>query len=385
MTGLYFETMMKMRKLILLSLLLTAFSLPGFAQLGTTVYVSAKDSFTDNLELSKDMKDTDLIVKFTFNEGANTLTVRLVSYRGLFVFQDDVTYGQVVQWLHLHPEKFPYEVKSEGGSKYLVTDAIRKEIKGPLGRQRFHRWAQYDGLKPVQSEYKMVNDYIEQTFDIIENRSVVHITLRDIFLMDPGKKEGKYSLVYWKDLNRRYDIAIMRDACFGKEEEISATHQALEGIKAAYDSLKVRYGSGLVQNRESLAIFKELKAGLTAQYPKRATESLCECICEDTDNYNRYVDSLSRMDVKLPEAAKAARGVNAQSLLSKAQKIDMSVSRWLASGNAKERKDIEKECQRLIKAGNSEIDEKGVYSQEQKEARAALKRAEAYFSKTCGL
>ena len=378
--------MMKMRKYLLLSLLLTAFSLSGFAQMATTVSVSAKDPYTDNLELSKDMKDTDLIVKFSFNEGANTLTVRLVSYRGLFVFQDEVTYGQVVRCLHLRPEKFPYEVGSEAKSKYLVTDAIRKQIKGPLGKQRFHRWAQNDGLQPVKTEYKMVNDYIEQTFDIVEKRSVVSITLRDIFLMDPGKKEGQYSLVYWKDLNRRYDIAIMRDACFGKEEEITATGQALQGIRAAYDSLKVRYGSGIVQSRESLAIFTELKSGLMTQFPKRTTESLCECICENIDKYNLYVDSLSRVEVKLP-AAKAAveRGVNPQAMLSRAQKIDINVSRWLASNNAKERKDIEKECQRLIRDGNSDIQNKGLYTQEQKDAGAAFKRAEAYFNKTCGL
>ncbi|MBP5398332.1 MAG: hypothetical protein J6Y32_06905 [Bacteroidales bacterium] len=375
-----------MRKFLFICLLLSAFSVKGHAQLSTTANVSGKEPFTDNLEMSKDMTGTDLIVKISFNEGANTLTVRLVSYRGLFVFRDDVYYGNVVSWCHLRPEKFPYQVSHDPKDSYYVTDAIRKAIKGPLGKQLFHRWVQCDGLQPVKTEYKMVNDVIEQTFDIQDKRSVVSLTLRDIFLMDPGKQEGKYSIVYWKDLNKKYDVAIMRDACFGKEEEINASKQALDGIKAAYDSLKVRYGSGVVQNRESYAIFTELKNGLMAQYQKRSSESLCDCIYENTENYNLYVDSLSRLQVKMPEAARqvVVRGVNAQSLLSIAQKIDISVSRWLASSNSKERKDIEKECRRLIRSGNDDIDSKGVYTQEQKDARTAFKQAEAYFNKTCG-
>lgn len=375
-----------MRKFLFICLLACVCSIRGYAQLSTTANVSAKDPFTDNLEMSKDMPGTDLIVKFSFNEGANTLTVKLVSYRGLFVFRDDVLYGNVVSWCHLRPEKFPYQVSHAPKDSYYVTDAIRKAIKGPLGKQRFHRWIQYDGLQPVKTEYKMVNDVIEQTFDIQEKRSVVSLTLRDIFLMDPGKKEGNYSIVYWKDLNKRYDIAIMRDACFGKEEEIKSSSQALEGIRAAYDSLKVRYKSGVVQSRESYAIFTELKSGLMAQYQKRDSDSLCDCICDNIDAYNLYVDSLSRLQVKMPEAARpvVVRGINPQSLLSVAQKIDISVSRWLASSNAKERKDIEKECRRLIRSGNDDINSKGVYTQEQKEAKAAFKQAEAYFNKTCG-
>ncbi len=356
------------------------------AQLAKTAHVSGKEPFTDNIEMSKDLKDTDLIVKFIFNEGANTLTVRLISYRGLFVFRDDVRYGQVVTWLHLRPEKFPYPVKTDPKAEYYVTDRIRQSIKGPLGKQLFHRWIQVDGLQPVPCEYNMVNDAIEQTFDIQQKRSVVQVTLRDVFLMDPDKKEGKYSIVYWKDLNLRYDVAIVRDPCFGKEQEISTTKLSYEGIKAAYDSLKVRYGSGIVQTRESLAIFTEIKAGLTGQYPKKNSDSDCECIYQTVDAYNMYVDSIARMEVKIPEAVKASivRGVNPQSLLSKAQKLDINVSRWLASGNAKEKKDIERECVKIVNAGNKEIEDKGLYTAEQKNAASTFKRAEAYFNKTCG-
>ncbi len=384
MIGLYFKDMV--RKFIVCCLLALCLGMSSYAQMAKTAFVTGKEPFTDNIEMSKDLKDTDLIVKFIFNEGANTLTVRLISYRGLFVFRDDVRYGQVVSWLHLRPEKFPYPVKSEKKNEYYVTDRIRQSIKGTLGKQLFHRWVQYEGLQPVPCEYNMVNDVIEQTFDIQQKRSVVQITLRDIFLMDPGKQEGKYSIVYWKDLNLHYDVAIIRDACFGKEQEISAAKLSYDGIRAAYDSLKVRYGSGIVQTRESLAIFNEIKAGLTGQYPKKSTDSDCDCIYTTVDAYNMYVDSIARMEVKMPAAAKAVvvRGISPQSLLSKAQKLDINVSRWLASGNAKEKRDIERECVRLINAGNSEIDSKGVYTAEQKDAKAAFKRAEAYFNKTCG-
>ena len=347
MIGLYFKDMV--RKFIVCCLLALCLGMSSYAQMAKTAFVTGKEPFTDNIEMSKDMKDTDLIVKFIFNEGANTLTVRLISYRGLFVFRDDVRYGQVVTWLHLRPEKFPYPVKSDKKNEYYVTDRIRQSIKGTLGKQLFHRWVQYDGLQPVPCEYNMVNDVIEQTFDIQQKRSVVQVTLRDIFLMDPGKQEGKYSIVYWKDLNLHYDVAIIRDACFGKEQEISAAKLSYDGIRAS-------------------------------------TDSDCDCIYTTVDAYNMYVDSIARMEVKMPAAAKAVvvRGISPQSLLSKAQKLDINVSRWLASGNAKEKRDIERECVRLINAGNSEIDSKGVYTAEQKDAKAAFKRAEAYFNKTCG-
>ena len=81
------RTDMIFNKIRTISLLLAiSFSTMLSAQVVKEIAVSQKESYTDHLSLKKDTRDMDLMVKFVFNEEANTLTVSLISYRCLFVF-----------------------------------------------------------------------------------------------------------------------------------------------------------------------------------------------------------------------------------------------------------------------------------------------------------
>ena len=81
-------------------------------------------------------------------------------------------------------------------------------------------------------------EYIEQRFDVLYKDAPVTVTLRDLLLMDeqvtPTKK--KYALFFQTDLNRKYEIAILRDPCFGKEEAIQAAMTRVENIKNSYST-----------------------------------------------------------------------------------------------------------------------------------------------------
>ena len=90
------------------------------AQTVKKIRVSQNESYTDHISLNSQNKDMDLIVKIVFNEQENVLVVSLISYRNLFVFQDNVRYSQVVKRRKLRPDRLPYVVESEEKAKYKV-------------------------------------------------------------------------------------------------------------------------------------------------------------------------------------------------------------------------------------------------------------------------
>ena len=106
------------------------------------------------------------MVKLVFNESENTLTVSLVSYRDLFVFQDDVPFQQAIKGDRLRPDRLPYVVQSDPKAQFVLDKSLKASLEKPHKKLLFHRWITYQGLQPQPIEYKMVNEFIEQTFDI---------------------------------------------------------------------------------------------------------------------------------------------------------------------------------------------------------------------------
>lgn len=359
------------------------------AQMSSTVFVSGTEGCTSSISLSNDSRDMDVIVKFSFDEGTNTISMSLVSYRGLFVFRESARYSKIFRMGKLDLSRLPYETGSSAGSVFHSTRGFRSSLRKPVASYVFNRWVDVEGMQPVAGEFPLFSDRLDQSFVVNGSRVVVSLTLRDIALVDPARKEGHYNFVYDRDLSKRFDIVILRDGCFGKEEEIKASEEAVGAIRAAYDSLKVRFPGGLASSKESLDIFGKMKALLGSRFVRKDAESACACISDNLARYNAYVDSIATMEVKLPEAApvskpkEASPGINPDSMLSRARKIDMAVSRWMASKDVAERKDIVKSCRGLIAAGKEEIRVKGVYTQAQKNARDAFYNAEAHFNRTC--
>ena len=226
---------MMIRKLLLL-LSASCLTAALAAQTVKTITVSDGASYTDHISLAEDARDMDVMVKFVFNEPDNTLTVSLLSYRRLFVFREDARYSSVVRCGRLHPELMPYLVEAEQGSRFKLSPALKHAIPESAKRRHvFRRWIEYEGLQPVPADYKMVNDYVEQTFDIVQKREAVSVTLHDLFLLEPRSgKADAWDLLLGCDLDTRYQIHIRRNPCFGFDEQIATAATMLGEIRAAY-------------------------------------------------------------------------------------------------------------------------------------------------------
>ena len=135
-------------------------------------------------------------VRAMFKEDANTLTVTLISYRSLFVFWDKVHFKPLIKGRKLRPAQLPYVVAFEPTDKYRITKLVKASIPKPRKEFFFQRWIDYDGLQPTPIEYKMENDFIAQTFDILNKRTQVNITLHDVFLIDKTEKRSIIFLRY---------------------------------------------------------------------------------------------------------------------------------------------------------------------------------------------
>jgi hypothetical protein len=359
------------------------------------ITVAQDEPYTDHITLTNDVKDRDLMVKFVFNEEANTLTVSLISYRRLFVFWDDTRYKGVFSGSgKLHVDKLSYVITSNPKDRFRLGKTYRKSLTKPHKKHIFKKWIDYEGLQPVEKERNMVNDFIEQTFDIQNKRNNVVVKLRDILLMDQTKQKGDsryYELSYGRNLDTDYQVTIQRNPCFGKDEELATANKNLTGITTSFKSFKKKYGKGKVTSEESLKLFNEMKSVLTTQFTKNTDVSACSDIQKIRDQYNLIVDSIGKMNVKIdtPTEATAAimgakgRAMNTKVVLSNARQIDQFVARWLRSKDEMEREDLMNQCLSIIKDTNLIITSGGAQTAEERNAVNIFRQAERYFNKSC--
>ncbi len=381
--------MMKIKHRLILLLAVSFWMFGIQAQTVRTITVAQGKSYTDHISLKPDSKDMDLMVKFVFNEDANTLTVTLISYRSLFVFWDNVHFKPLIKRRKLRPAKLPYVVAFDPADKYYVTKLVKASIPQPRKEFIFHRWIDYDGLQPAPIEYKMENDFIAQTFDVMNKRTQVSVTLRDVFLIDKTekKKYNRYDIPFGRDLNQQYQITIERNPCFGLETEVEGAQKALESVTQSYTSLKNKYGTGIVASQESKKIFDEMKATVQNQFQPKDVQSPCPDVQTAWDQYNQYVDSIAAMKVVV-EGPKGVGGGglspdDLKILMIKARQIDQTVSRWLVSVDPIEQQDLITQGQGAIKAGNDLIGSRTGATEEQKRVLATFRAAERYFNSTC--
>ena len=360
------------------------------AQTVRNVSVSQEQTFTDHISLDDHSIDKEIMVKFVFDEAANQLTVSLISYRNIFVFRENTRFKPTIKGRTIRPDMLPYVVTFDPTEKYCLSKLFKGTVPKPRSQYVFHRWIDYEGLQPVPQEYAMVNDYITQTFDILNKRSSVVVRLRDVLLMDdiskkPNKK--KYEIPFGRDLFMEYHVDIQRNPCFGMDEEITSATTALEGIRKSYGNLHNKYPNGTTSSQESLKVFQELKDLLVKQFPPKDAQTACPVLQQLYSDYNACVDSIANMKVVVAfsggSGGGSAVGVNAKSLLSKARQIDSAVARWLLSNDPIERRDIVLQYEGIIKDVNASVKSAGVYSEEQRQALSVFRGAEQYFRKNC--
>ena len=359
------------------------------------ITVAGDEPYTDHITLTNDIKDRDLMVKFVFNEKANTLTVSLISYRRLFVFWDDTRYKIAFSGSgKLHIDKLTYVITSNPKDRFQLGKAYRKSLPKPRKKHIFKKWIDYEGLQPVEQERNMVNDYIEQTFDIQGKRNNVVVKLRDILLMDQTSQKGnsrRYELSFGKNLDTDYQVTIKRNPCFGQDEELATANKNLTAITNSYKNFKKKYGKGKVGSEESMKLFKEMKSVLTSQFTKDSVVNACPDIQKVRDQYNMLVDSIQNINVKMEAAADATSGImgakgrtlNTKVVLSNARQIDQYVARWLRSHDEVEREDLKAQCQNIIKDTNVIITTGSAQTAEERKAIYIFRQAEKYFKKSC--
>ena len=332
------------------------------AQTVRTISVSQETSYTDHISLKEDTKDMDLMVKFVFSEADNTLSVTLISYRTLFVFWDNVHYKPLIKGRKLRPDQLPYVVEYDPKDKYKVTKLFKATVPQPREDYYFRRWIEYDGLQPAPQEYKMVNDFITQTFDIPNKRNQVSVKLRDVFLL--------------------------RNPCFGLDEDIAAAKGARESIQTSYASFFNRFGNGKTISSDMKKVFDDMKSTLLDQFKPKDIVSPCPEIQEAWDDYNNYIDSISSIKCIVQDPVEVGTGgdytpESMKILISKAREIDKMVSRWLVSSDPIEKNDLVKRCNDIIEEVNTVYGKHPGRTAEQQQSIAIFRAAERYFKKTC--
>lgn len=363
---------------LLLVLLTCAPLLTMRSQTVKEVTVSQGNPYTDHISLKDDARDMDLMVKFSFDEPTNKLSVCLISYRPLFVFPTDTPCKQAVRGRKINPDKLPFVVDAEPGTKYQLNKDYWKSLPKPRGKYVFHKWIEGTSLSPLPTECKMVNDYVQQDFTIEDKANAVTVTLHDVMMMEqePTTKIGrkKYNIVWGSDINTQYLVYVKRNPCFGLDEQLAAADNLLTVVRAAHANLASRYASGVVESKESLANFREMKQLLLEQYPAKTETSDCPDLQDRWDSYNLVVDSIAGLTVrvKAPVATKSnngaaaagssakrkastARSLNAGYILTQARQLDNAIGRWLATRDATERADLKHQCTDIIKMTQATI------------------------------
>ncbi len=356
------------------------------AQTIRSIEIAQDASYTDHVSLKQDSKDMDLMVKFAFDEPNNALIVSLISYRNLFVFQSDVRYKQVVKCNNLRPERFPYVVETDNEAKYKLTKGFKKQIVGSKKKYVFKRWLEYEGLQPQPTDYKMVNDYIEQKFDILDKDTLVTVTLRDISVMEPSAtKKKRFDFLYFTDVNRKYKIRIHRNPCLGKDDEIEAAKGLVDEIRTNYETLQQKYEMMETGNQEVLQLLNEMRSILLEQFLPKEEKSACPILRQYWDTYNAYVDSIHGLEeYQLTyEKQRSKLALEAEYILGVVRIVDNNTALWLVSSDAVEKADLINQSQSLLDDINNHLKEDITMDEKQAAAVSMFRKAENYFKTTC--
>ena len=374
------------------------------------ITVSNDNPYTDHVSLREDTKDMDLMAKFVFNENTNTLTLTLVSYRSLFVFQTDTKYKQAFKGFlflpsrSLKPDKLPFVVTADKGVKYVISKEYHKSLPKSRRNYTFHTWMQCSQeLQPVPANFKMVNEYIKQDFAINGQAEFVTVTLRDIMMLDPASTKknvtNKYLIRWGKDINTVYHINIQRDPCFGKDQEIAASANALKSIKTGYENFKKNFPNTVFDDKDTFENFKQMKMLLATQFQAVKDSSKCTQICTNYNEYNLYVDSINnyrgvlrQLKVNIPERKpQGGSGLAVDSdgkadkatfIQTQARRIDYAVSQWLYTKDPAERAGLKNDCENIISIVKRSL-AAGGGGDRLKRAVAIFNQAVGYYRKTC--
>ncbi|HBJ76903.1 MAG TPA: hypothetical protein DDY68_03600 [Porphyromonadaceae bacterium] len=346
--------------------------------------VSDGKPFMDHISINPKTQENDLIVKFAFNEEENSMTVSLISYRNLFVFEDNTRYRKMTPWYSrsFNPDKLSYPVDTDGSSKYAFSLELFQRVKREKGKKYvFKPWITYVGMQIQPTEYKMVNDYIEQKFDINKGGQMVKVFLHDILVMDEQvtKKKKKYVFVDYADLDRAYSIEIKRNPCFKMEEDIELEKSKIETIKTIYTSLNEQFLSDTLAVVEGgKEAFESQRILTLKQNPKEPIISECPDIQMYAEIYNSYIDSIAGLVCEEKEEV-----LEPEYFLTQAKKLDIFVADWQNSTSGAERTDIISKAFDVIDEVERKLEKHYANMGQLSSVISVYQRAKKYFYEVC--
>jgi hypothetical protein len=349
------------------------------------VVISNDTPYTEVIPTKEGSKEMDVLLKMSFDEPNNTLTIALTSKYNLFGFKNNSLYKNVIRNKKISLARLPYKVVSEGEMTYRLSKNVRNNIPGCNDKHTFNAWVSSTGLHPKNAEYIMVVDTLSQTFDIVADTTIT-INLADIMMMTRSvSKKNRYDINYYTNLDKQYEVVIDRNPCLAMDAELESTKAMLEDIQANYTTLADKYPSIEELNAETLQALEEARVKLVTRYNKVETTHECPTIQTMLENYNSYVDSIAKLsEVKKEFAHKRPRlSVPADQLLAVARMVDNNVASYLVSNDVVEKADLVKRNKKLIEDINKKLSKKMTMDKEQTNALSVFKKAERYFNETC--
>ena len=357
--------------------------LPLWANPTRTIRIANNQPYTDHIALKSDLRDMDIMVKFRFDEPNNSLVVSLVSYRNLLMLQTDTRYKQAISWNKFRPERLPYVIQSDGQTTYKVTGNFKKEIPGCRSKHIIRKGLSYQGLQLQVSDQKVMNDYLEYRFDILNKDTLVSISLGDIMVLEPSAKHtDRVDLIFYSSLNRQYDIYIDRNACLGRDEDIAAAQTALQNITQNYQALQESFAAG-VGNGITDSMLYNLKKVVQEQFAPKNNSEECSTLQQLNTQYNQYVDSLAQLHLPDPSLTVMPLNMSREYILQLSRTIDQNVSTWLLTTDAVKKQDLVLATQKLVAEINDALQGNVILTQEQREAIVLFRKAERYFNTIC--
>jgi uncharacterized protein YutE (UPF0331/DUF86 family) len=349
------------------------------------VVISNDTPYTEVIPTKEGSKEMDVLLKMSFDEPNNTLTIALTSKYNLFGFKNNSLYKNVIRNKKISLARLPYKVVSEGEMTYRLSKNVRNNIPGCNDKHTFNAWVSSTGLHPKNAEYIMVVDTLSQTFDIVADTTIT-INLADIMMMTRSvSKKNRYDINYYTNLDKQYEVVIDRNPCLAMDAELESTKAMLEDIQANYTTLADKYPSIEELNAETLQALEEARVKLVTRYNKVETTHECPTIQTMLESYNSYVDSIAKLsEVKKEFAHKRPKlSVPADQLLAVARMVDNNVASYLVSNDVVEKADLVKRNKKLIEDINKKLSKKMTMDKEQTNALSVFKKAERYFNETC--
>ena len=372
-------------KRLILGIVITVITSGLQAQTTKPVVLADQVPFTDNLVISTKAGDVNLIASLVFDESANTIELKILSERKMFVFWEDIAYRKAFKNKRLRTDKLSYAMTGNTADLFHRVAHFDKALPKPHHHYTFHAWNDVQGLRALGASRQIVNDSLVRNFVLVDTAERISVRIRDILFVDEVKQKGishYYDLTFGADINTEYRISLQRNPCFGLDQQIVSAQNARDAIIRSYEAFKSIYNNGVVSSEDGEKLFHDLQDALSIQFPVNQDSSACPALQAVNAQYNQYIDSIKALSVTL-QLPVEERALNVKLILANARTIDNNVTRWLTTKDHFERNDLAEQCRAIIADTKSMIMHNGARTKEEKDAVAVFKKAEQYFGRTC--